>query len=42
MKCIKHKGKIDRVEDKVAHDLVKRKKATYVPKNLWKKVVRDA
>lgn len=44
MKCIKYSGtaRIERVENDEAHAAVKAGKAQYVPKNVWKREVRDA
>jgi len=42
MKCIKDsKGKITRVTDSIARDMVETKKAVYVPKNEWKKYIKE-
>jgi len=43
MKCIRPKtGPVKRVSDQEAFELVQSGKAQYVPKNVWKKEVRDA
>lgn len=43
MKCVRYKdGVVDRISDEKAHEAVSQKQATYVPKNIWKKEVRDA
>ena len=43
-KCIRLKktGKIERVSDDEAHQMVSSGKAMYVPKKMWKEEVRDA
>jgi uncharacterized protein (UPF0261 family) len=42
MKCIKlNSGKIERVQNERAQDLVNHGSAKFVPKKLWKKEVRD-
>ncbi len=43
MKTLRLKNKsIDRVDDATAFEMVQAGKASYIPKNVWKREVRDA